>query len=60
MYFSDKKQQEIKYLGNNNNLQIDIEKKHIMQAITYAQVLERPKSLEYLKRFGIRRIVHKD
>lgn len=53
-------QQEIKSLGNNNNLQIDIEKKHIMQAITYAQVLEQPKSLEYLKRFGIRRVVHKD
>lgn len=53
-------QQEIKSLGNSNNLQIDIEKKHIMQAITYAQVLERPKSLEYLKRFGIRRVVHKD
>lgn len=53
-------QQEIKSLGNSNNLQIDIEKKHIMQAITYAQVLEQPKSLEYLKRFGIRRVVHKD
>lgn len=43
-----------------SKININIEKQQIMQAITYAQVLERPKSLQYLKRFGIKRIVHKD
>lgn len=41
-------------------LAINIEKQQIMQAITYAQVLEQPKSLQYLKRFGIKRVMHKD
>ena len=41
-------------------IQIDIEKEHIIKAITYAQVLEQPKSLQYLKRFGIKRVIHKD
>lgn len=41
-------------------LRISIEKQQITQAITYAQVLEAPKSLQYLKRFGIRRVIHKD
>lgn len=41
-------------------LRISIEKQQITQAITYAQVLEQPKSLQYLKRFGIRRVIHKD
>lgn len=45
---------------NNKQLAISIEKQQIMQAITYAQVLEQPKSLAYLKRFGIKRVVHKD
>lgn len=44
----------------NKKLAISIEKQQIMQAITYAQVLEQPKSLAYLKRFGIKRVVHKD
>lgn len=44
----------------SRKLQINIEKQQIIQAITYAQVLEPPKSLQYLKRFGIRRIMHKD
>ena len=41
-------------------LRISIEKQQITQAITYAQVLEQPKSLQYLRRFGIRRVIHKD
>lgn len=41
-------------------LRISIERQQITQAITYAQVLEAPKSLQYLKRFGIRRVIHKD
>ena len=43
-----------------SKININIEKQQIMQAITYAQVLEQPKSLQYLKRFGIKRVVHKD
>lgn len=53
-------QTEIKAIDKDKKIQIDIEKEHIMNAIMYAQVLEQPKSLQYLKRFGIRRIVHKD
>lgn len=41
-------------------MQIDIAHEHIMNAIMYAQVLETPKSIHYLKRYGIRRIIHKD
>lgn len=41
-------------------LRISIERQQITQAITYAQVLEQPKSLQYLRRFGIRRVIHKD
>lgn len=53
-------QTEIKAIDKDKKIQIDIEKEHIMNAIMYAQVLEQPKSLQYLKRFGIKRIVHKD
>ena len=41
-------------------LRISIEKQQIIQAVTYAQVLEQPKSLQYLKRFGVRRVLHRD
>ncbi len=41
-------------------LRISIEKQQIIQAVTYAQVLEQPKSLLYLKRFGVRRVLHRD
>ncbi len=51
---------EIKSTDKKEKLRINIEKQQIMQAITYAQVLEQPKSLQYLKRFGIKRVVHKD
>lgn len=53
-------QTEIKTLDKEKIIQIDIEREHIMNAIMYAQVLEQPKSLAYLKRFGIKRIIHKD
>ena len=57
-------QQEIKTPSFDNNtntsVQIDIEKKHILQAIMYAQVLGAPKSLNYFQHFGIRRVVNKD
>lgn len=53
-------QTEIKAIDKDKKIQIDIEKEHIMNAIMYTQVLEQPKSLQYLKRFGIKRIVHKD
>ncbi len=51
---------EIKSVDKKEKMRINIEKQQIMQAITYAQVLEQPKSLQYLKRFGIKRVVHKD
>ena len=41
-------------------VQIDIAHESIMNAIMYAQVLEMPKSVYYLKRYGIKRIIHKD
>jgi hypothetical protein len=53
-------QTEIKAVDKDKKIQIDIEKEHIIKAITYAQVLEQPKSLQYLKRFGIKRVIHKD
>lgn len=53
-------QTEIKNLDKEKTIQIDIEREHIMNAIMYAQVLEQPKSLAYLRRFGIKRIIHKD
>ncbi|WP_278742700.1 hypothetical protein [Megamonas funiformis] len=53
-------QTAIKALDKVNKILIDIEKEHIIKAITYAQVLEQPKSLQYLKRFGIKRVIHKD
>ena len=48
-------QTEIKAVDKDKKIQIDIEKEHIIKAITYAQVLEQPKSLQYLKRFGDRK-----
>lgn len=53
-------QTEIKAVDKDKKIQIDIEKENIIKAITYAQVLEQPKSLQYLKRFGIKRVIHKD
>ena len=53
-------QTEIKAVDKDKKIQIEIEKEHIIKAITYAQVLEQPKSLQYLKRFGIKRVIHKD
>lgn len=53
-------QTEIKTAKQNSPVHIDIEKENIMKAVMYAQVLERPKSLDYLKRFGIYRQTHKD
>lgn len=53
-------QTEIKAVDKDKKIQIDIEKEHIIKAITYAQVLEQPKSLQYLKQFGIKRVIHKD
>ena len=54
------RQTEIKAMDKEQALKISIEKQQILQAITYAQVLEKPKSLQYLKRFAIKRISHKD
>lgn len=53
-------QTEIKALDKEKTIQIDIEREHIINAIMYAQILEQPKSLAYLKRFSIKRIIHKD
>lgn len=53
-------QTEIKTTEKDTSVHIDIEKENILKAITYAQVLEQPKSLNYLKRFGIYRRNHKD
>lgn len=53
-------QDKTKMPKRDSTVHIDIEKENIMKAIMYAQVLERPKSLDYLKRFGIYRQKHKD
>lgn len=53
-------QTEIQTSNKEKNIQINIEHEHIFKAIMYAQVLEQPKSFSYLKRFGIKRIIHKD
>ncbi len=54
------RQGEIKSNEKERKIKINIEKQQIMQAITYAQVLEQPKSITYLKHFGIKRITRKD
>ena len=51
---------EIKSTDEKKKVQIDIAHESIMNAIMYAQVLEMPKSIYYLKRYGIKRIIHKD
>lgn len=54
------KRTQIQSTDTKKKMQIDIEREHIMNAIMYAQVLEMPKSVYYLKRYGIKRIIHKD
>ena len=51
---------QIRSADTKKKMQIDIERENIMNAIMYAQVLEMPKSVYYLKRYGIKRIIHKD
>lgn len=53
-------QTQIETNDTKKKMQINIEREHIMNAIMYAQVLEMPKSVYYLKRYNIRRIIHKD
>lgn len=51
---------QIRSADTKKKMQIDIERENIMNAIMYAQVLEMPKSVYYLKRYGIKCIIHKD